>query len=138
MKKLFCILFVITTSLLFGCTPDSPASSGTSSPFTLKYEITTSVPVTIIGGVTSSFSYTNGTGQSQTDQTFTSGSSWTKELTVTTPNRPFMASLSGAVILSASGTATGKIYVNGVEVASVTNSSSGNNIVTIPMSYPIY
>ena len=141
MKKIILILLLsfsvfITIS---SCTPDNPSTPGTPSPFTLKYEITTSVPVAYgpVPSVPNKLTYYNGTGQGEEDQTFTSGTVWTKEITVTTPNRPFVGYLSGAIILTAPGTATGKIYVNGQVVASVTNPSGGNNIVSIGMSYPI-
>jgi hypothetical protein len=138
MKKIILILLLsfsvfITIS---SCTPDNPSTPGTPSPFTLKYEITTSVPVA--NSPISNMTYYNGTGQAEVDQTFTSGTVWTKEITVTTPNRPFVGYLSGAIFLTAPGTATGKIYVNGQAVASVTNpTSAGTNTVTIPMFYPI-
>jgi hypothetical protein len=133
-------LLLLTLILFFGCTPSTPSNPSTSGNFTLKYEITTSVPVAYgpAPTVPNKLTYYNGTGQGEEDQTFTSGTVWTKEITVTTPNRPFVGSLVGAIVLTAPGTATGKIYVNGQEVATVTNPSSGNNIVAVGMSYPIY
>lgn len=135
MKKIFYSIFVFSAIIFFSCTPENQVNTGTPAPFTLKYEITTSVPIEFIPG-TSVITYYNGTGQ-QERETFTSGTTWTKEVTVTTPNRPFMAFLVGGVTLSTSGTATGKLYVNGREVASQTNLSAALNVVSIGMSYPI-
>jgi hypothetical protein len=133
MNLIKCLIVFLLISL-FSCSTNNPVNTSSSSEFTLKYEIRTSVPVT---SNLITLLYTNGTGQYQLDQSFVSGNVWSKEVTVTTPNRPFFAFLNWGSVLSTSGTATGKIYVNGQEVASVTNPTDANNSGFIQMSYPI-
>jgi len=99
----------------------NPNTVGT--PFTLKYEIITSSPI-VVNQSNSSIGYLNGTGQLQFDNSFSIGTTWTKEITVTTPNRPLNITLStlGSLLLTP-GTATGNIYINGTQVAHVVNPS---------------
>ena len=145
MKKLFYSAAVITALLMSSCTPDTPVNTGTSSPFTLKYEIITSSPIFAFAGNTyPTISYANGTQQNETDNSFTSGTTWTKEVIVTTPNRPFYATctaITGAlpsIVITNPGTVTSNIYINGVQVAHVVNpttSSSLGNYANVGMSY---
>ena len=115
----------------------SNTSNSDSGNFTLKYEIITSSPV-VDNGITTlqKIGYYNGTGQAEYDNSFTSGTKWSKTLTVTTQNRPFTALLE-AVNLSIGGvgTVTGNIYVNGSLVATTTNPI--NNLVILQMYYII-
>ena len=144
MKSKINSIFVILTLviLISSCSNDSNSTSGN---FTLKYEIITSSQVTAdpLGGFTT-IAYTNGTGQIITDYSFVSGTTWTKEVTVTTPNRPFVASLvpiTGGVYLNAPGTVTSNLYVNGVRVAqsiNPTNSTGGFNAGNYTLMYNIY
>jgi hypothetical protein len=103
------------------------------SPFTVKYEIITSSPI-VVNQSNTSIGYVNGTGQLQFDNSFTSGTTWTKEINVTTPSRPFNIALNslGSLILTP-GTATGKIYINGNQVANVVNPSPA----LIAMTYTV-
>jgi len=138
MKSIFSFLSaVIITFSMTGCSPDTPANTGTQSPFILKYEITTSVPISPLPPGSNLLYFTNATGQAEFVQNLPSGTIWTKEINVTTSIRPFFARLYGPVQLTTPGTATGKIYVNGQEVASVTNPSSVDNIVVFQMSYSV-
>jgi hypothetical protein len=115
----------------------NPNSVGT--PFTLKYEIIASSPFNppVTGLPGNSIVYRNGTGQTGQDNNF-SGTTWTKEITVTTTNRPFISSLGTTLYFNVPGTMTGKIYVNGNLVANVQNPTQGGGstyISTIGMSY---
>ena len=136
-------LIIVITFSITACTPDSPVNTGTSTPFTLKYEITTSAPIApspLFGYIP--VSYSNATQQNEIDQSFISGTIWSKEFTVSTPNRPFDAVFTtggNGLTLSSPGTVTSKIYVNGAVVASATNATIGvNNSVTVLMDYLIY
>jgi hypothetical protein len=143
-SKIKSILVILTLIILTAsCSNDSNSTSGN---FTLKYEIITSSSIVAspLGSFTTIF-YTNGTGQGVTDYSFVSGTTWTKEVTVTTPNRPFIASLnplsSGGVYLSAPGTVTSNLYVNGVRVSQSVNpttSIAGFNAAPYVLMYNIY
>jgi len=163
MKK---VLYILATILVgfTSCKKDTTSttnSNSLASPFTLKYEIVTSSAIDTSKAGTGAYGkplmvYSNGTQQPEIEF-LTPTTSWSKTVTVTTPNRPFVALLhtggswSGVVqtggylpfYLKAPGTITGKIYVNGNLVASVTNPttsiSSGYPEVAagIYMSYPI-
>ena len=138
MKKLFYSAVVITALLVSSCSPDTPVNTGTSSPFTLRYEIITSSPI-VSNPASQGIGYTNGTQQTEFDNSFTSGSSWIKEITVTSTNRPFNTALvtgPGSITLSAPGTVTGNIYLNGNQVAHVVNPTTGN-IGNVVMSYSV-
>jgi len=115
-------IFVILTLVIIASSCSSNSNS-TGGNFTLKYEIITSSPVTEAptGGFCSIL-YTNGTQQVETGSSFSNGTTWTKEVTVTTPNRPFIAQLQPSgifpgICLSAPGNVTCNIYVNGSRVA---------------------
>lgn len=141
MKKLLFLFTIVFSLCLTSCSPDNPANTGTSTPFTLRYEIITSSPI-VVPLTGTGITYENGTQQPETDNSFTSGTTWTREVTVTTPNRPFIAMLITGLNLSAPGTIIGRIYVNGTQVANVQNptqvqGTSGNNGV-VSMSYNIY
>ena len=156
MKK---ALFILCTTLVgfTSCKKDTTITTNANSlasPFTLKYEIVTSSAIdnnTAYGKPL--MVYSNAT-QQQEIEFLTSSTSWSKTVTVTTPNRPFVATLFTnytsnylittyfPIILNASGTITGKIYVNGNLVASVTNPtfltpSSMLNFAGLQMTYPI-
>ena len=134
------MISLLVVTFYSGCTPDSPANTSSTSPFTLKYEITTSAPIApnqALGYVL--VSYSNATQQSEIDQSFTSGTIWSKEFTVTTTNRPFEATFyTQNLALSSPGSVTSKIYVNGNVVASATNPTNGtNNNAVVLMDYLI-
>jgi len=145
MKKTLSIITLIT--VLIGAVTISGCSSGSSAggqvnpntlgtPFTLKYEIITSSPI-VSNPASQGIGYTNGTQQTEFDNSFTSGSSWIKEITVTSTTRPFNTALvTGAITLNTPGTVTGNIYLNGNQVAHVVNPTTGN-IGTVVMGYSV-
>ncbi len=151
MKPLILLLTLIFGIAFFSCSTNNSAGGGVSpnqvgTPFTLKYEIISSQP--ILFGVNPGESYpiifyTNSTQQGETDNSFISGTIWSKTITVTTPNRPFNALLqimNPLVYLSSPGTLTGNLYVNGNKVAHLTNSTTQSqlgNWVSLYMDYSI-
>ena len=141
------LLFVISITI-FSCSSNNSTGgqvnpNNVGSPFTLKYEIITSS--TIVAGPGGNFGtifYENGSNQPEIDNSFTSGTTWTKQVTVTTSNRPFLALLqvSNSIYMSAPGTVIGNIYVNGNRVAHVENptiSSGTINGAIVVISYQI-
>ena len=145
MKIFFRLVLLFTISItILSCSSNNstggqinPNSVGT--PFTLKYEIIASSPFNPpITGLPGNFIiYKNGTGQTEQDNNF-SGTTWTKEITVTTTSRPFISSLGTTLYFNVPGTMTGNIYVNGNLVAHVQNPTQGGTSTyfsTISMSY---
>ena len=110
----------------------------------MKYEIITpsSISTTPPAAGASSIQYTNATGQLEMDvslTSLTSGTTWTKEIVVTTSNRPFPAVMYAQLFLNTSGTAIGNIYVNGRQVSHVEKSSIGTaNSASVQMTYSVY
>ena len=141
MKNVFYSLILLTTILLSSCTPDTPVDTSTSSPFTLKYEIISSSQIFSTTSSNQHVIFTNATQQPQIDSIPSGSILWTKELTVTTSNRPFISLLEvpfSALKLNMQGTVTGNIYVNGIKVASVTNpTSTGENWINLVMGHEI-
>jgi len=146
MKKALNILFILIVGFT-SCKKDTTSSTNsTPTPFTLKYEIKSSVPIVVAGAGTNNFNiiyYKNGTNQNESS-IFTSGTNWTKTITVTTNNRPFIASLQlpNNIQLSAPGTLTGNIYLNGSLIANSINQSINTPSLNLyqailVMSYPI-
>jgi len=138
MKKV--ILFTTLVILITSCKKSNNSintSTSTNGNFTLKYEVITSSPIT----QNSSFQFENATQQNEWDYNFTSGTTWTKEVTVTTPNRPFSAILVGGATIGVPGTVISNIYVNGNQVAHVTNQATQQGLgiygATIWMQYII-
>jgi len=133
------ILFTTLVILIASCkkSNSSNTSNSTIGNFTLKYEVITSSPIT----QSSTFQFENATQQNEWDYNFTSGTTWTKEVTVTTPNRPFSAILVGGATIGVLGTVTSNIYVNGNQVAHVTNQATQQGLgiygATIWMQYII-
>ena len=132
MKKLFYTAVVIITVLMSSCTPDSPVNTGTTTPFTLKYEIVTSAPLVRVNNFANSVLYINSTGQEQYDTIPTGATIWTKEITINSSNTPFFARMEGTsfiYIQSTSGSITGNIYVNGTLIATQLNQTYTNGSV---------
>lgn len=104
------------------CKKDGGQDSSTiSSPFTVKYEFTSTSPLETI--YQNSLSYTNSSGGLSTS--LINSFPWTLEQTVTTTNRPFPIQLVGTTLaLKNPGSVTGNIYINGVKKASVTTQTS--------------
>ena len=120
MKQLLTLLTIVAF-LFTGCKKDS--SSGN---VTLKYEIVSSsafTPVVIGGtqiGAPLSVTYTNETGQSQSEQINTNASSWSKTIELTATQRPIIISfITTAYTANSTGTSEVRIYVNGVIKANV-------------------
>lgn len=118
------VLFIALTFL--SCSKSETSGSGsTSSPFTLKYEIICdkSITTTYLGQpFLPTISYINGTGQAEFSSTFTSGTTWTKTITVTDTRRPFLVMLGAdGLSLTSSGNVIANLYVNGVKKATSTN-----------------
>ena len=143
MKRIMNLLALVAISMtVFSCTKGG-SSSSTNGTFTLKYEVITSSPIvtnTTFG--TPKFTYENGTQQPETDNSFTTGTTWTKTITVTTTTRPYEAILTSGtnpVCLGAAGTVTSNIYVNGAQVAHAVNNTNaaagGINYAVISMNY---
>ena len=138
--SLVCILIIFT----FTSCSKNESTSSTSSNFTIKYEIVCDKSI-----VTTLFNqpflptivYTNGTAQVETANTFTSGTSWSKTITVTDNRRPFIISLGAEnLALISAGNVTSNIYINGVKKATATNptTSAGNlNIGIVNLNYSV-
>ncbi len=112
-------LFMMLCSLgmLSSCkkSDTSDNSNTVKSPFTIRYEISSTVNSSIADNI----QYTN--ESSGNSILLTVPLPWTKTVTVTTAQRPFVIFLfSGSMSLPAAGKITGKIFINGVEKASVT------------------
>jgi hypothetical protein len=131
MKNIFYLLILLTTILLSSCTPDSPVNTGTTTPFTLKYEIVNSAPLVRVNNFRTTVNYINSTGQEQYDTIPTGATIWTKEIIINSSNTPFFASMyvSNIYIQSTSGSITGNIYVNGTLVATQLNQTYTNGSV---------
>ncbi len=156
MKKSTLMLIAFFSITVISCkknnASDAP-SNQISSPFTVKYEITSS------SNVYSSYNlpiatYVNSTGQQQTESvpSLSANTPWVKTVTVTSTTRPLQLSLLLStsppgvyrLYLLNSGQITQNIYVNGNLVASSTNQSSTSangsgqfNISTIALNYTI-
>ena len=124
------IFLLITISLLTSC-KKSDATDVTSgpikSPFTVKYEITADRAST----VTSSIQYTNSSLGNSVE--LNTPLTWSKTVVITTEQRPTVLFLFSTVIkFTSAGKVTGKIYINGKEKASVTESA------TDPSGFGVY
>lgn len=127
MKKLGSIFSLCILVLIFNACSSNNSAGGAISPsgtLKVKYEIITSSPLTGRGAFYHVF--TNGTGQQQTENTFTSGTTWVKEVIVTTDVRPYQPILGVGVEIQSAGNVTANIYVNNVLKATVTNPITGN------------
>lgn len=133
-------LALFFSASLSGCKKDSVSSSSTRGNVTVKYEIVLSSPIAPDGGYPF-VGYTNGTGQTEV-ASFTSGTTWSKEVKVTTDQRPLHLMFDpGVYILASSGTITGNIYINGEKKATATNPSTSSNgqhmILLTTMQYTV-
>lgn len=150
MKKLLLSSLLLFIVVIFNSCSSNNTAGGqvnpntVGTPFTLKYEIITpsSISTTPPAAGASSIQYTNATGQLEMDvslTSLTSGTTWTKEIVVTTSNRPFPAVMYAQLFLNTSGTAIGNIYVNGRQVSHVEKSSIGTaNSASVQMTYSVY
>lgn len=118
MKQLLTLLTIVAF-LFTGCKKDS--SSGN---VTLKYEIVSSSAFasTIYGLPPLRVTYTNETGQSQSEQINTNTSTWSKTIELTATQRPIMIALTAiGITANSTGTSEARLYVNGVVKANVTS-----------------
>lgn len=121
MKQLFLILTIVAF-LFTGCENDSSSGNGTSSGnVTLKYEIVSTSafsPVFLNGAQFSpplNVTYTNESGQPQSEQINTNTSTWSKTIQLTATQRPIIISFNTtAYTATATGTGVVRVYVNGV------------------------
>jgi len=117
MRPLFSVIIVMSILISsISCKKDGGTdSSSISSPFTVKYEVTANKPITNSGG----FQYTNSAMGQVVD--FNPTLPYTRTVTVTSTNRPYLLLLYGTgVQMSSAGNVTGKIFINGAEKTSVT------------------
>ena len=116
--KLKFVLIFLLSVIFNGCSSDSNNSGSNSD--VIKYEITSTSPFQVINSGTSALpsitvGYTNETGQQQQDQLLVGGTTWTKTVNLTTPQRPIQVVLSASgYTQSSNGTVTLKVYVNNV------------------------
>ena len=86
-------LVLIASVYFLSCTKDSGTDSSTiNAPYTLKYEVKCSSPINTVfqSSYNSVTIYTNGTGQSEMIyNAITSGTTWSKTITVTDNKKPF-------------------------------------------------
>ena len=118
MKQILTLLTIVAF-LSTGCKKDS--SSGN---VTLKYEIVSSsaFDTAILGIPPLTVTYTNETGQSQSEQINTNASTWSKTIELTATQRPIMISLvASGYTANSTGTSEARLYVNGVVKANVTS-----------------
>ncbi len=112
-------LLTIVAFLSTGCEKDLNSGS-----VTLNYEIVSSSAFesAILGSPSLTVTYTNETGQSQSEQINTNASTWSKTIKLTSTQRPIMISLGASGYTSNStGTTEARLYVNGVVKANVTS-----------------
>lgn len=115
--KIFKLFFWILSAIaLTSCNRDSYSNN---SSVTIKYEIisTSSFQPLNLAGVTSPsliVNYVNEVGTTQNEQLKIGGTSWSKEIKLTTPQRPIAINFStGGYTKNTSGTVTIKVYING-------------------------
>lgn len=106
----------LTILTVVGCSKDKkndPVSK------TIKYEITTTSPVDpMTNSYVTKVWYIDETGNTGTG-TFTSGTLWEKTVKLTTKDRTVLRLRSDAIFLQSSGSATAKIFVDGVLKVSI-------------------
>lgn len=139
--------------LLFSCSNNESVNDGNNSntvsgAFTVNYEIFANSIISSPGsGVI--ISYTNGSGQLQTDS-FSGLMDWNKTINVTSNERPLTMNLSikssgakGYLTVREIGTLTQSIYINGslkasnINTSSSKGSASGNILIYRIASSPI-
>lgn len=137
MKTLsYSLLFLLFVSL-HSCSKKGDEGASVKSPFTLKYELVGSSVLSATPNLPALF-YTNSTGQGETVLVITAAKTWSKTLTVTSTQRPFMVNFEPLAIVSEGpGSVTANIYVNGKVVASsVTQVITPGGVVNIlPLTY---
>jgi hypothetical protein len=150
-------LAIITLTIIQSCSKseDNNTNNNTSSnsPFLVRYEIISTSNV-ISPGSTINISYTNATGQLQTENFSNSSNlnNWNKSFNVTATTRPLTLNLSmissgaangGYLAMSNAGTITQNIYINGtLKSSNVNNSTNTSNswgfqVAPAPINYTV-
>lgn len=120
-KIIFKLKFLLISLLLVifnGCSSDS--NNSVSNSDVIKYEITSTSPFQVINSGTSTLpsitvGYTNETGQQQQEQLLVGGTTWTKTVNLTTPQRPVVVAMTASgYTQSSNGSVTLKVFVNNV------------------------
>lgn len=132
MRRLFSVITVVSILISsISCKKDGGTdSSSISSPFTVKYEFTSTAPFDQVLPKPIIWYFNSSGGSTQT-----TGSTlpWVLEQTVTTTNRPFNLQVTGiGIYLTSPGSVTGNIYINGVKKATATSQTKsflGSNYV---------
>lgn len=124
--KIINLLVICLFISLLSCSKDNTTNNSIKSPFTVKYELicSSSIQTNFLGqqAFIPEIGYTNGTGQNELSNSFTSGTTWSKTITVTDSRRPLTLFFGvNKMILSAAGKVTGNIYIDGKLNATVTN-----------------
>lgn len=133
-KIIFKLKFLLISLLLVifnGCSSDS--NNSVSNSDVIKYEITSTSPFQVINSGTSTLpsitvAYTNETGQRQQEQLQIGGTTWTKTVNLTTPQRPIAVAIeANGNTQTNSGSVTLKVYVNnvlrGTQIVNISQSS---------------
>jgi hypothetical protein len=125
----FTTYFIILFLVLFSCKKDDISYPQVDSPFTVKYEITTTSPYvpTTPGHSEVYIMYT--ISKFELDHVFVKlETSWSKTITITTDARPIVLSLAlGPGTLESPGTVTSSIYLNGIKVAAASATKTAEN-----------
>ncbi len=146
-------LAIITLTIIQSCSKSEDNSTNSNSPFLVRYEIISTSNV-ISPGSTINISYTNATGQLQTENFSNSSNlnNWNKSFNVTATNRPLTLNLSmissaaangGYLAMSNAGTITQNIYINGtLKSSNVNNSANTSNswgfqVAPAPINYTV-
>lgn len=137
-------LLTIAMLTITGCKKDDEAGPN-GGKTVLKYEIVSTSPFQVITGIGTNYSvnasYINATGNTQTEQSSVTGTTWSKTVEFTSTQRPIAISLiASGYTASTTGTVTANIYENGVLKAnSVFNISAsgiqGTGMFIIPNVY---
>lgn len=132
--KLKFVLISLLYVIFIGCSSDSNNSGSNSD--VIKYEITSTSPFQVIGSGTSTLpsitvAYTNETGQRQQEQLQIGGTTWTKTVNLTSPQRPIAVAMeANGNTQTNSGSVTLKVYVNnvlrGTQIVNISQSSFQN------------
>lgn len=135
--KIFKLFFWILSAIVItSCNRDSYSSN---SSITIKYEVISTSsfqPLNLAGETFPSLvvHYINELGIIQTDPLKIGGTSWSKEIKLTTPQRPIAVTFSaGGYTKNTSGTVTIKVYINGQ-----LKGSYNANIYSSYMGYGIF
>lgn len=109
-------------AFLFGCKKENDSTPNT---MTVKYEIVTTGPRT---GAAPTIQYTDGSGKTLEDHTFSSGSTWSKTVTISRTGELHQFALDpGSYEFSSPGTLTTNLYVDGKKEMTADGSTAGSS-----------